>query len=132
MLADALVSGDVKASVSTYLSLDSQGERLPSLSYQIASRLREALAVALRLQNGEPPKEIARSLRMPARAAERFVADVRKADAERLSGGLARLSDVEVDLRGGAQVSVGRRPEASLSEQTVAVLTIQAIAGEGA
>lgn len=131
-LADALVSGDVSASLRTYLSLDSQGERLPSLSYTIASRLREALAVSARLKAGEPPKEIARALRMPVRAADRFVADVGKADAQRLSDGLGRLADVEVDLRGGAQMSVGRRSAASLSEQTVAVLTIRAIAGREA
>lgn len=128
-LADALVSGDMSTSLRTYLSLDSQGERLPSLSYAIASRLREALAVSGRLQLGEPPKEIARSLRMPTRAADRFVAEVAKADAQRLSEGLARLADVEVDLRGGVQISDGRRATASLSEQTVAVLTIRAVAG---
>lgn len=126
-LADALVGGAVDLSLRTYLALERQGERLPSLSYQIASRLREAIEVCARLQAGEPAKEIARGLRMPRRAAERFLADVADADSRRLSDGLAYLADVEVDLRGGAQVSAARRPAACLSEQTVAVLTIRAI-----
>lgn len=127
-LADALVGGDVKASLATYLALESQGERLPSLSYQIASRLRDALNVSERLQNGEPTKQIASSLRMPARAANRFVADVAAADPQRLRRGLASLADAEVDLRGGAFVSTARRASAALSQRTVAVLTIRAIA----
>jgi DNA polymerase-3 subunit delta len=128
-LADALVGGDLQASLRTYLALEAQGERLPSLSYQIASRLRDALAVSKRLADGEPAKDVARSLRIPARAANRFVADVAREDPQRLSEGLASLADVEVDLRGGARVTAGRRPAAGLSERTVAVLAIRAIAG---
>jgi DNA polymerase-3 subunit delta len=129
-LADALVAGDRRAALATYLSLESQGERFPSLSFQIAARLRDALAVSARLQAGEPAKEIMRSLRMPARAAERLVADVRRTDPDRLRRGLATLADVEVDLRGGARVITGRRSAAALSERTVATLTIASIAGE--
>lgn len=128
-LADALVGGDVTAALRTYLSLEAQGERIASLSFQIAARLRDALAVSARLQAGEPAKEIIRSLRMPPKAAERFVADVRRADSQRLRDGLASLADLEVDLRGGARVIAGRRTAAALSEKTVAVLTIDAIAG---
>ena len=129
-LADALVAGDQRAALATYLSLESQGERFPSLSFQIVARLRDALAVSARLQAGEPAKEIIRSLRMPARAAERLVADVRRADPDRLRRGLATLADVEVDLRGGARVIAGRRSAAALSERTVATLSIASIAGE--
>lgn len=131
-LADALVGGDSQAALRTYLSLEGQGDRLPSLSFQIAARLRDALAVAQRLQAGEPTKEIIRSLRMPPRAAERFVSDVRRADPERLWQGLALLADIEVDLRGGSRVLAGRRSAASLSERTVAVLAVTSIAGEHA
>jgi DNA polymerase-3 subunit delta len=127
-LADALVGGDPQAALRTYLALEGQGERIPSLSFQIAARLRDAVSVAQRLKAGEPAKEIVRSLRMPPRAAERFIADVRRADPQRLRQGLARLADVEVDLRGGARVIAGRRSAAGLSERTVAVLTICSIA----
>ncbi len=128
-LADALVGGDVKTSLRAYLTLEGQGERLPSLSWQIAARLRDAIAISGRLANGEPPREIARSLRMPAKAAERLIADVSRADSQRLADGLATLADVELDLRGGSRVTSARRPAAALSERTVAVLTVRSIAG---
>lgn len=131
-LADALVGGDAAAALRTYLALEGQGERIQSMSFQITARLRDALAVSARLQAGEPAKEIIRSLRMPSKAAERFVADVRRADPQRLRQGLRSLADVEVDLRGGARVTGSRRPASALSERTVAVLTIRSIAGEEA
>src|SRR2546422_747642 len=67
-LADALVAADAREAVRSYLKLRQQGERLSGLTYLMASRLRDALAVALRLRAGEPVAEIKRSLRMPARA----------------------------------------------------------------
>jgi len=76
VLADALVGGDAREATLTYLRLRRQGERLGGLGYLMASRVREALAVALRLQAGESAAEVKRTLRMPSRAAERFVADV--------------------------------------------------------
>ncbi len=74
----------------SYLRLRGQGERLSGLIYLMAQRLRDALAIALRLQAGESVGEIKRGLRMPARAAERFVADVARTDPERLRLALAR------------------------------------------
>lgn len=128
-LADALVGADAGAALRTYLALEGQGERIQSMSFQIAARLRDALAVAVRLQAGEPAKDIIRSLRMPPKAAERFLADVRRADPQRLRQGLQRLAELEVDLRGGTRVIAGRRAASALSERTVAVLTITSIAG---
>jgi DNA polymerase III subunit delta len=130
VLADALVGGDVSAALRAYLSLEAQGERITSLSFQIAARLRDALGVSARLQAGESAKEVSRSLRMPAKAAERLVADVARADDQRLRMGLARLANLEVDMRGGARVIASRRKEAALSERTVAILTIRSIAGD--
>ena len=64
-------------------------------------RLREAVAVSARLHAGESAGDVRRSLRMPSKAAERFVADVARADQERLKEGLCVLADLELDLRGG-------------------------------
>ena len=83
-LADALVGGDGREATLSYLRLREQGERLSGLTYLMAQRLRDALAVAQRLQAGESVAEVKRGLRMPARAAERFVADVARSDLERL------------------------------------------------
>ncbi len=82
-LADALVGADAREATLSYLRLREQGERLSGLTYLMAQRLRDALAVALRLQAGESVAEVKRGLRMPARAAERFVADVARSDLER-------------------------------------------------
>src|SRR6202035_1180729 len=74
-LADALVAADGTEATRAFLRLRGQGERLSGLSYLMAQRLRDGLAIALRLRDGESVAEIKRSLRMPSRAAERFVAD---------------------------------------------------------
>ncbi len=72
------------------MRLRAQGERLAGLTYLMASRLREALAIALRLQAGESAAEVRRGLRMPPRAAERFVKDVAQTEPERLRAALGR------------------------------------------
>jgi DNA polymerase-3 subunit delta len=126
-LADALVAGDARAATLSYLRLRQQGERLSGLTYLMAQRLRDALAVALRLQAGESVAEIKRGLRMPARAAERFVADVARSDAERLREALAALADLELDTRGGAPLAGSRTALAGLGEDTLALRAIEAV-----
>ena len=87
-LVGALVAGDPIQALSHYLRLREQGERVAGLTYLMAQRLRDALAVSMRLAAGESPAEVRRGLRMPPRAAERFVADVARSDPERLRGAL--------------------------------------------
>ncbi len=126
-LADALVGADGRRATLSYLRLRQQGERLSGLTYLMAQRLRDALTVALRLQAGESAAEIKRGLRMPARAAERFVADVARSDAERLRGALAVLADLELDSRGGAPLAGSRTALAGLDEDTLALRAIETI-----
>jgi DNA polymerase III subunit delta len=127
VLADALVGGDPREATLAYLRLRRQGERLSGLAYLMASRLREALAVATRLQAGESAAEIKRSLRMPSRAAERFLADVARGDPERLRAALGVLADLELDTRGGAPLRAGRSRLSGLHEDTLALRAIYAI-----
>jgi DNA polymerase III subunit delta len=129
VLADALVGGDFREATLVYLRLRRQGERLGGLAYLMASRLRDALAVATRLQAGEPAAEIKRSLRMPSRAAERFLADVARGDPERLRAALGVLADLELDTRGGAPLRVSRSRLSHLDEDTLALRAIAAITG---
>jgi DNA polymerase III subunit delta len=126
-LADSLVGGDTREATLSYLRLREQGERLSGLSYLMAQRLRDALAVAVRLQAGESVAEVKRSLRMPPRAAERMVADVARSDPARLRAALGTLADLELDTRGGGVVSDARSGMASLEEDTLALRAIQAI-----
>jgi DNA polymerase-3 subunit delta len=128
-LADALVGADAREATLSYLRLRQQGERLSGLTYLMAQRLRDALAISLRLQAGESVAEIKRGLRMPARAAERFVADVARSDAERLRAALAALADLELDSRGGAPLLNSRTALAGMDEDTLALRAIESIAG---
>ncbi len=127
-LADALVGADGEQATLSYLRLRGQGERLSGLLYLMASRLREALAVSLRLQGGESAAEVKRSLRMPSRAADRFLADVSRSDPDRLRAALGTLADLELDSRGGAPFRGARTSIATLGEDTLAQRAIETIA----
>jgi DNA polymerase-3 subunit delta len=128
-LADALVGANAREATASYLRLREQGERLAGLIYLMSQRLRNALAVALRLQAGESEAAVKRGLRMPSRAAERFVADVARSDPQRLRSALAALADLELDSRGGAVIASQRTPFAALGEDTLALRAIGQIAG---
>jgi DNA polymerase-3 subunit delta len=119
-LADALVSGDAAAASRTYLTLRAQGERLPGLIYWMAQRVRTALETAQALEAGEPESQVKRRLRMPARAADRLIADARRSGVGRLRRALEEIADLELASRGGAP--------GGASEDTAALAAIQRIA----
>jgi DNA polymerase-3 subunit delta len=117
-LADALVAGDEKTATRALLELRQQGERLPSLLYQMARRVRDALAIAEALAAGQPPAQIKRGLRMPSFAADRLISDVSKRDATAYRRALELLADLELESRGGGG--------GVLSEDTAAVRAVLA------
>jgi DNA polymerase III subunit delta len=119
-LADALVGGDGRQATITYLRLRQQGERLAGLTYLMASRLREAVAISTRLAAGESEAEVKRGLRMPARAAERLVADVVRSEPERLRRALSALARLELDSRGGTPLRGDRGALTGMQEDTLA------------
>jgi DNA polymerase-3 subunit delta len=123
-LADAVVGADETAAVALYLALRAQGERVTSLQYWMTQRVGTALAVAQALEQGEPAAHIKRGLRMPSRAADRLIADARRAGADRLRRALEQLADLELASRGGGPVAAG--------EDTAMLLAIAQIAGDGA
>jgi DNA polymerase III subunit delta len=127
-LADALLGAGGAQATRTYVQLRAQGERLPGLIYLMAARLREALSVTHRLQAGESQAEVRRTLRMPPRAAERFLADVARTEPERLRVALTLLADLELDTRGGSSMPKERTRRSSLSEDTLALRLIESIA----
>jgi DNA polymerase-3 subunit delta len=126
-LADALVGGDPREATRAYVRLREQGERLAGLTYLMASRLRDALAISLRLRAGESAAGVRRGLRMPPRAAERFVRDVAQTEPERLRAALGVLADLELDTRGGSPVPKARSRMSGLDEETLALRAIEAI-----
>ncbi|GAC1484909.1 MAG: hypothetical protein NVS1B9_02070 [Solirubrobacteraceae bacterium] len=117
-LADALLGRELGGALRVFLRLREQGERVEGMLYWRVRRRREGLAVAEQLDEGRAPAEIKRSLRMPPRPAERFIADVRGTDAASLRGALQTLARLEVDTRGGSQ----------LESDTLALCAITAIA----
>jgi len=118
-LADAVVAQDDALAQRSLLELRAQGERLPSLIYNMANRLRTAHDIAMRLDAGESPAQVKKSLRMPQKAADRLIKDVQSADRETLEKALAALADLERDSRGGG----------ALSEDTAAVLAVEEAVG---
>jgi DNA polymerase III subunit delta len=120
-LADAIVAGDLDASVRIYLTLRTQGERVSGLLYWMAQRVRSALEIAQAIDDGEPVAQIKRRLRMPQRAADRLIADARQAGGERLRTALEQIADLEVASRGGGP--------GGQSEDTSALRTITLVAG---
>jgi len=119
-LADALVARDGAAATRAYLELRDQGERLTGLLFLIARRLRDALDVATRLAAGESAAQVRRTLRMPPKAAERFLADVQRSDVTGLREALAIVADLELASRGGSR--------GGLQEDTLALEAIAMIA----
>jgi DNA polymerase-3 subunit delta len=120
-LADALVAGDAPAATRIYLTLRTQGERVPGLLYWMAQRIRLALEAAQAIDAGEPVAQVKRRLRMPARAAERLIADAHQSGVARLREALEQIADLELASRGGGDGGAG--------EDAAALRTIQRVAG---
>jgi DNA polymerase III subunit delta len=115
-LADALVAGDEKGATRLLLELRQQGERLPSLLYQMVRRVRDALAISEALAAGQPASQVRKTLRMPSFAADRLIADVSARDPEAYRRALELLADLETESRGGGG--------GVLSEDTAAVRAV--------
>jgi DNA polymerase III subunit delta len=121
-LADTILAGDEQAAIRSLVELRGQGERLPGLLYQIVRRLKDAITVAEALAAGQPPGEVRRTLRMPSRAAERFMADVAKRDVDALRRALEVMADLELESRGGGS------SQGAVDEDTQAVRAVLAAA----
>jgi DNA polymerase III subunit delta len=119
-LADAIVAGDAEAATALYLSLRSQGERLPGLLYWMGQRVRTAHEIATSLEGGESASQIKRRLRMPSKAADRLIADAGRSGSDNLQRTIEQLADLELASRGGGSGGAG--------EDTVALLAIQRVA----
>jgi len=119
-LADTILAGDASAATALYLTLRSQGERLPGLLFWISQRVRTAHEVACALEAGEPPAQIKRTLRMPSKAADRLIADARRIGSEELQRTIEELAELELASRGGGS--------GAAAEDTVALLAITRVA----
>jgi DNA polymerase-3 subunit delta len=128
-LGDALVAGDGPLAMATYLRVREQGERVAGLTYLLASRVREAVAVSAQLAAGRSAAEVKKGLRMPPKAAERLISDVQRSDPARLRGAIGVLARLELDTRGGAVLTRDRDALAEMDEDTLVARAIGEIAG---
>lgn len=124
-LADALVGRDPRAALGLYLRLRGQGETVTGLIYRMVQRLRDALESSEALAGGAPAAEVRRGLRMPQKAAERFMADLTRTDPDRLRSALVAMADLELGTRGGTPLGGRRQAFAGDAEETLAVLAIR-------
>src|SRR4029079_5874276 len=83
-LVDAMVGGDRALATRAFLELRAQGETLPRLVPLMARRIREVLAIAVRLEAGESPAQLKSSLKMSPWLAGRRVQGGPRDDAQRL------------------------------------------------
>jgi DNA polymerase-3 subunit delta len=120
-LVDALVGRDGARATRAFITLREQGEALPRLVPSMVRRVRDILAIAVRLADGETPAQVKASLRMSPYAADLRIKEARGADPELLQHSLELLATLETDTRGGSE----------LSDDTAALLTIDRIALAG-
>ena len=104
-LVDALVARDGPRATAAFVALRAQGEAMPRLVPLMARRVREVLAIASRLEAGEAPAAIKKTLRMAPFAADRRVSEARKADVDALRGAIVALADLELATRGDSELT---------------------------
>jgi len=103
-LVDALVARDRIGATRAYLELRGQGEAVGRLTPLMARRVHEVLQVAERLETGEPPAQVKKTLKMAPYAADRRVAEARRTDVDALRRALEALADLELAGRGGDEL----------------------------
>jgi DNA polymerase-3 subunit delta len=105
-LADALVAGDLRATLSLAEQLDEHGERPGRLIFPLVRRLREVHQAASLLAAGMPDAKVGEALKGPPWATKKVIAKAKKADVATLERAICVFADLEVELRGGGEVRV--------------------------
>ena len=114
-LADALVAGDLRATLALAEELEAHGERPGRLVFPIARRLREVHRAAVMLDAGIPEQKVGEALRAPPWLAKKTVARAKKADVAALERALSVFAELEVELRGGGDVQLDEDTAFSLA-----------------
>lgn len=117
-LGDAMVTGNAKDALRVLVELRAQGERVPGLIYNVARRLRDALAVAEELAAGKSESSAGAQLRMPPKVKREFIAAVASRDVDAYRRAIELIADLELESRGGGP--------APCSEDTAAVKAVVA------
>jgi DNA polymerase III delta subunit len=114
-LADALVAGDLKATLALAEQLESHGERPGRLVYPVVRRLREVHRAAALLDQGVPESKVGEALKAPPWLVKKTVARAKKADRAALERAICIFADLEIDMRGGGELQLDEDTAFSLA-----------------
>jgi DNA polymerase III delta subunit len=114
-LADALVAGDLKATLALAEQLESHGERPGRLVFPVVRRLREVHRAASLLDRGVPESKVGEALKAPPWLVKKTVARARKADRVALERAICVFADLEIDMRGGGDLQLDEDTAFSLA-----------------
>jgi DNA polymerase-3 subunit delta len=114
-LADALVAGDLKATLALAEELESHGERPGRLVFPVVRRLREVHRAASLLDQGVPESKVGEALKAPPWLVKKTVARAKKADRAALERAICIFADLEIDMRGGGEIQLDEDTAFSLA-----------------
>jgi DNA polymerase III delta subunit len=114
-LADALVAGDLRATLALAEQLESHGERPGRLVFPVVRRLREVHRAAALLDQGVPESKVGETLKAPPWLVKKTVARAKKADRAALERAICVFADLEIDMRGGGDVQLDEDTAFSLA-----------------
>ena len=114
-LADALVAGDLRATLALAEELEAHGERAQRLVFPVVRRLREVHRAVVLIESGMPEQKVAGALGGPPWLAKKTIARARKADRTTLEHAIEVFSELEVDLRGGGELQLDEDTAFSLA-----------------
>jgi DNA polymerase-3 subunit delta len=102
-LADAVVAGNITATMRLAEALCAGEDRPSRLLYPIVRRLREVHRVTELLDAGVPEQKVAGTMKMPPWAAKRTLAAAKKSNRDSLAKAICVFADLEMDLRGAGE-----------------------------
>jgi DNA polymerase III subunit delta len=114
-LADAVVAGDLRATLALAERLESHGERPGRLIFPVMRRLREVHRAAALLDSGMPEAKVTEALKAPPWLAKKTVARAKKADRAALERAICVFADLEIEMRGGGEVQLDEETAFSLA-----------------
>ena len=114
-LADALVAGDLKATLGLAAQLESHGDRPGRLVYPVVRRLREVHRAASLLDQGMPESKVGEALTAPPWLVKKTVARAKQADRAALERAICIFADLEIDMRGGGELQLDEDTAFSLA-----------------